>query len=133
MKKIFCAALLGLAFLAQPARAGIGCGSGGCSFGLPGFCVPSTKIHFSFCNPCCPSPGCGCGYGGGWGGAYGYGPWYLYWPLEAHFQAPAVPSFPYWPAPMTLPSAAYNYPMAAPQSFSGPGFQSVSYYSGYSY
>ena len=31
------------------------------------------------------------------------GPWYLYWPLEAHFQTPASPQYPYWAAPMTLP------------------------------
>ena len=31
------------------------------------------------------------------------GPWYLYWPLEAHFQTPASPQYPYWSAPMTLP------------------------------
>src|SRR6202021_728069 len=27
------------------------------------------------------------------------GPWYNYWPLEAHFQTPALPYYPYWPAP----------------------------------
>ena len=31
------------------------------------------------------------------------GPWYLYWPMEAHFQTPASPQYPYWPAPMGLP------------------------------
>jgi hypothetical protein len=31
------------------------------------------------------------------------GPWYLYYPLEAYFQVPASPQYPYWPAPMTLP------------------------------
>src|SRR5262249_12083656 len=31
------------------------------------------------------------------------GPWYLYWPLEAHFGPPAPHGFPYWPNPMTLP------------------------------
>ena len=34
------------------------------------------------------------------------GPWYLYWPLEAHFQTPASPQYPYWSAPMTLPFPA---------------------------
>ena len=33
------------------------------------------------------------------------GPWYQYWPLEAHFQVPAPCSYPYWPPPMTLPGA----------------------------
>ena len=32
------------------------------------------------------------------------GPWYLYWPMEAHFQTPASPYYPYWPAPMGLPN-----------------------------
>lgn len=31
------------------------------------------------------------------------GPWYNYWPLEAHFQVPAMPEYPYFPAPQTLP------------------------------
>lgn len=30
------------------------------------------------------------------------GPWYLYWPLEAHFITPAHPQYPYWPSPQTL-------------------------------
>src|SRR5262245_848400 len=31
------------------------------------------------------------------------GPWYNYWPLEAHFQVPAMPEYPYWSAPQTVP------------------------------
>lgn len=31
------------------------------------------------------------------------GPWYNYWPLEAHFQVPAMPEYPYWGAPQTMP------------------------------
>jgi hypothetical protein len=31
------------------------------------------------------------------------GPWYLYWPLEAHFQVPAMPCYPWWPPSMGLP------------------------------
>lgn len=30
------------------------------------------------------------------------GPWYLYYPYEAHFITPAHPQFPYWPSPQTL-------------------------------
>jgi hypothetical protein len=30
------------------------------------------------------------------------GPWYNYWPLEAHYQTPALPYYPYWPAPQAL-------------------------------
>jgi hypothetical protein len=37
------------------------------------------------------------------------GPWYLYWPYEAHFQTPAMPEYPYWGAPQTLPPAMYGW------------------------
>jgi hypothetical protein len=33
------------------------------------------------------------------------GPWYLYWPYEAHFNTPAFPQFPYWPS-QSLPGGA---------------------------
>jgi hypothetical protein len=36
-------------------------------------------------------------------GAAQAGPWYLYWPLEAHFQAPAPAGAHYFPGMMTLP------------------------------
>ena len=45
------------------------------------------------------------------------GPWYNYWPLEAHFQVPAHPQYPYWPAPQTLPNGA---PAAVPNVPEGP-------------
>jgi hypothetical protein len=31
------------------------------------------------------------------------GPWYLYWPMSAHFVAPAPTGYPYWPAAQGLP------------------------------
>lgn len=31
------------------------------------------------------------------------GPWYNYWPLEAHFQVPAMPEYPFFSAPQTVP------------------------------
>jgi hypothetical protein len=34
------------------------------------------------------------------------GPWYSYWPYEAHFINPAPTGYPYWPSPQTLPGAA---------------------------
>ena len=46
-----------------------------------------------------------------------YGPWYNYWPLEAHFQVPAHPQYPYWPSPQTLPNGA---PVAAPATINYP-------------
>lgn len=45
-------------------------------------------------------PGSGCGSGNQ---PPPLGPWYNYWPLEAHFQVPAMPEYPYWSAPQTLP------------------------------
>lgn len=33
---------------------------------------------------------------------YQLGPWYQYWPYEAHFQQPAMPQYPFWGA-QTLP------------------------------
>jgi hypothetical protein len=36
----------------------------------------------------------------GWGCQIG--PWYSYWPLEAHFQTPALPCYPYWPLPQAV-------------------------------
>lgn len=38
-----------------------------------------------------------------WGCRTCLGPWYQYWPYEAHFVTPAPTGFPYWPSPMTLP------------------------------
>jgi hypothetical protein len=32
------------------------------------------------------------------------GPWYNYWPLEAHFNVPAPCAYPYWPPGQTLPN-----------------------------
>ncbi|HXG09281.1 MAG TPA: hypothetical protein VNK04_05780 [Gemmataceae bacterium] len=49
--------------------------------------------------PCCPPCGpCGPGVG-----VAPLAPWYLYWPMEAHYQVPAPTGFPYWPSAMTPP------------------------------
>lgn len=42
------------------------------------------------------------------------GPWYLYWPLEAHFVAPAPTGYPYWPGPQVLPGMAFGGPAYPP-------------------
>jgi hypothetical protein len=42
------------------------------------------------------------------------GPWYLYWPLEAHFVAPAPTGYPYWPGPMGLPPTTFGGPACLP-------------------
>jgi hypothetical protein len=65
------------------------------------------------------------GVGARWGPGAGpggpkpgvYGPWYLYWPLEAYFQTPAHPQYPFWPGPMVLPNGA---PVAAPAMYPVP-------------
>jgi hypothetical protein len=46
------------------------------------------------------------------------GPWYLYWPLEAHFVRPAPPAYPFWP------QGGGNYPVfntGAPPGGGPPG------------
>src|SRR5262245_8790515 len=44
------------------------------------------------------------------------GPWYLYWPLEAHFQTQAPGVYPTWPQQMGLPPS-FNPPCPIPQQF----------------
>src|SRR5262245_63104532 len=46
------------------------------------------------------TPGCGKGSGNQ---PPPLGPWYNYWPLEAHFQVPAMPEYPFFGAPQTVP------------------------------
>jgi hypothetical protein len=48
---------------------------------------------------------------------YQLGPWYQYWPYEAHFQQPAIPQYPYWTAqglPGGLPYIAPGKPGHGP-------------------
>ncbi len=42
------------------------------------------------------------------------GPWYLYWPLEAHFVAPAPTGYPYWPSPQAPPPTSIGGPAVPP-------------------
>jgi hypothetical protein len=86
-------AVVALAFTATPARAH---GPVGFKFNIGGSLY--TDIA-PICGGCC-----GNGCGGGGGGPLG--PWYNYWPLEAHFQTPAMPEYPYWPAMGTAGEAA---------------------------
>jgi hypothetical protein len=88
------------------------------------------------CNACCPGwsghqttwgggpPGGSIGFGAPPGpglcngGGCQAGPWYSYWPYEAHFISPAPQPFPFYPPPQTLPP----YPgFTPPQPGSGPG------------
>ena len=84
MKKMILAGLLTAALLvvSSPARAA----------GWP--CCPykidaGVKVWFNVnpANGCCPQAG----------------PWYLYWPMEAHFVNPAPVPYPFWPSQMSLP------------------------------
>jgi hypothetical protein len=109
MKKLFLAALLALPFFAVSARAD-GCGCGGCCF-LPCRVDAGVNFHFKVTGAGDYSVG-------------QLGPWYLYWPLEAHFQTPAPTGYPFWPSPMALPqdAAAYGAPAAGnfqPAGYSG--------------
>jgi hypothetical protein len=94
-------ALLALPFLAAPAAAQC--------------CMPfarsySGNVGFSlnlgyWANCMSGMPGGGPG-GGGQPMPAQLGPWYQYWPLEAHYNAPAPTGYPYWPAAQTLPNGA---------------------------
>ena len=48
------------------------------------------------------------------------GPWYLYWPLEAHFVAPAPTGYPYWPSPQGLPGMNIGGPAGPPPQVYAP-------------
>lgn len=112
MKLLWKACLLAAPLLALPAEVNA---SGGNGFQI---CL---GVGWNRWNPCA-------GSGGGCGPAQA-GPWYTYWPYEAHFQTPAMPQFPYWPGPMTSPIAGGHgcAPMIAPPTPSP--IQGVGYYS----
>src|SRR5262245_9379742 len=85
MKKLIVAGLLALPLLALPSQAravGFPCGCWRVDAGGSLYCnvVPNTHAQA--------------------------GPWYLYWPLEAHFQPPAPTCYPFWPSAMALPPGA---------------------------
>jgi hypothetical protein len=93
MKKLFGVALLALPFLTVSAQAE----------GYP-FNVQAGGSFYLKGGPGC-SPQAG--------------PWYLYWPLEAHFVAPAPTGYPYWPGPQVLPQVAIGGP-AVPPAYAPP-------------
>ena len=90
MNRRFALAFLALACTALPARAD------GFGFNV-GVGVSFRANCWNGCGPC--GPGCG-------PGCAPLAPWYLYWPMDAHFQTPAPMSYPFWPAPMSPPGAA---------------------------
>jgi hypothetical protein len=100
MRKLGCAALLALACAGMTAQAA-------------GICPP-FKVECgcnAYLRAYCPTNG----------SPAQCGPWYLYWPLEAHFQTPAMPCYPTWPSPMGLPPSAGVSPPPAPPVAAPPG------------
>lgn len=122
MKKLTFAALFGLITLAvsgERARA-----SGWCHGGCGHSCAPG---HYTF-NFAGFSVNIGCKGAAyvGCGSCHGcpvLGPWYLYWPYEAHFSAPApVPggvAYPYWPGGMTAGHGGVHQTGYAPSYWYG--------------
>lgn len=134
MKKLIAAALLVSALAAAPCRAD-GCPGGYCpincsgSFSWTPFQVKAGFKGYFYLN------------GAGGSVTYQAGPWYTYWPLEAHFQVPAPTHYPYWPAPMSSsifpqgqvpPAHAYAAPAVAqppqPQAVQPTLYRQVGYF-----
>jgi hypothetical protein len=120
MKKLLLAALLALPLLALPTRAHAW---GGFSLTVPGcpWKIEAGANAYFRCSDGNPSAQAG--------------PWYLYWPLEAHFGPPAPTGYPFWPSHMTLPPNGHGHaapgplpPMPARTPTVQPsGFRPVSY------
>jgi hypothetical protein len=111
MKKLLIGALIALPLLAMPARAeGFSwriCMGGNFNF----WCRASCS---GCCDSCC-GPSCGGGGCGGSGCGAQAGPWYQYFPYEAHFQSAAPIAYPYWPVQTLPPQNATAYQYQAPQ------------------
>ena len=79
--------------------------------------------NIPFCFPrLCPADGGSCCGGCGCCDGVQLAPWYLYWPMAAHFQVAAPTGYPYWPAPMT-PPPVWGYTPQPPAC----GYQPVGY------
>jgi hypothetical protein len=94
MRKLYYAAILALSFAAAPAHAQI------CNI-LPYKVDAGANCYLRITpyNACNQAQ---------------LGPWYQYWPLEAHFQTPAMPCYPTWPSPMGLPPSNTGVVPTAP-------------------
>jgi hypothetical protein len=115
MKKLLMTCCLALPLMVLPTKAW----AGSCSIG-PWSVDAGISYHLNImCNGqklgCSHCPDCSTA-----------GPWYLYWPYEAHFQAQAPMPFPYWPSAQPAPSA----PIRAVTTSAGvnPSYQTVAYY-----
>jgi hypothetical protein len=116
MKKIYLAAALLLPLLATEARAD------GWFFPVHG--QAGVNFHWNISCGSCTNGGCQ------------LGPWYHYWPLEAHFVTPAPTGYPYWPQPQALPPANPMLPppqpkpelKPEPKPGAGPEVKPIGYY-----
>jgi hypothetical protein len=95
---------------------GGGCGSGGCGSG-------------GFGGGCCQGPPC---YAGPCAQA---GPWYLYWPLAAHFQTPPPMGYPFGTTMGLQPGVALTMPggYGAPCNTAATSGYGQGYNAGYGY
>jgi hypothetical protein len=100
MKKLLAAVLLSVPFFAVPSTAWAW---GGFSLSVPGCPLKFEAGANAYvrCTDSCNAPQAG--------------PWYLYWPLEAHFGPPAPTGYPFWPSNMTLPpNGGHGHAMPPP-------------------
>jgi hypothetical protein len=94
MYKLLASCLLALPLLALPSRACAG------NFGVGPITVDAGfKYHLDVTYDC---NSVGCLHNVPWYG--NSGPWYLYWPSEAHSQSLAPMPFPYWPSVQATPA-----------------------------
>ncbi len=113
MKKLFALTLLALPVLAGAAQAG--------PFG-PYKVEAGANAYFRVVRQPYGATPCGATCG----------PWYNYWPLEAHFQKPAL-GYPYWPSPQgamtkdVVPGAPPGAPPAVPGPVAVPAVKPVGY------
>jgi hypothetical protein len=96
MKKRFGVALLAVPLLALPV-----CADDPFTPGLPFRVETGGNVYFRVLSR-----------QNGWGCQLG--PWYSYWPMEAHFQTPALPSYPFWPAPQAIVPGGTKTVLPAP-------------------
>jgi hypothetical protein len=123
MKRVFGLAVLALPLLAASARA-----EGFSWFPYKVEAGANAYLRVQSADPSACGPGCN-------------GPWYNYWPYEAHFHAPAVPCFPFYPNPQMLPPKAKDAIPVPPAennknnngaSTDGPSIKAAGYYRGVS-
>jgi hypothetical protein len=126
MRRFVLAGLLALpllAFVQQTVQAS-GCCCSCCNFGT-NITIQKWFRPGCGCGPCdcnCCGGGNGCGSPCGGCGTCNCGPWYLYWPMEAHFQAPAPTGYPYWPGPMAASGLPGYGGFAAAPAYPGYGY-----------